>query len=70
MTDREFWQQIYAALLKQAHDYQELRAGVLQQAAAIEKQFGLRKNAITKIVEIQTGDSYAFIAEVVTQKKE
>lgn len=50
MTDeKKFWQAIHAALLKQAHDLQEQRASVLQQAAVIEEEHGLRHNAILKL---------------------
>ena len=36
-NDEEFAQAMYAALMKQAHDLQEQRGAVLQQAAAWKK---------------------------------
>lgn len=66
MTELEFWRDVHAALLKQAHDLQEQRAAVLQQAAVIEKRFELRHNAVTKL-EMKS-DSFTTI--VYPQKSE
>jgi hypothetical protein len=49
MTESEFWQEIHAGLLKQARDLLEQRAGVLQQASAIEKKFGFKRKAGPKL---------------------
>ena len=68
MVDLEFWQAIHAALLKQAHDLQEQRASVLQQAAAIEKQFGLKRNAVTKL-EVGLSDSVAGYVSILPDTK-
>jgi len=49
MSELEFWKEVHAALLKQARDLQEQRAAVLQQAAAIEKKYNFRRNALDKL---------------------
>jgi hypothetical protein len=64
MTESEFWQSMYAALMKQAHDLQEQRAGVLQQAAAIEQKFGFKNKAGGKLV-IKTESSVGSKPEIV-----
>lgn len=65
--EKQFWQQIHAALLKQARDLQEQRAAVLQQAAAIEQRFGFRRNAAEKLEHTETAN-YSFIVEVTKEK--
>lgn len=49
LNEKIFWQEIRAALLKQAHDLQEQRAAVLQQAAVIERYYELKGTALEQL---------------------
>jgi len=56
MDDKLFWQELRAALLKQAHALQEQRAGILQQVAVIEKEMNMQ-DAERAIIQLSKRDS-------------
>jgi hypothetical protein len=60
MTERDFWLQQRAALIKQAKALKEQYDGVLQQIAAIERMYNIEKKP-PQTVAIQPQDSIAGI---------
>jgi hypothetical protein len=67
MTERDFWLQQRAALIKQAKALKEQYDGVLQQVAAIERMYSIEKKP-PQTVAIQPQDSIAGIMMLESEK--
>lgn len=50
MTDKEFWTQQRAALIKQAKALREQYDGVMQQIASIERMYSIEKKPQTVVL--------------------